>query len=301
MHRIFKTVWKAEGYLHTIPKNKLPFRTVHVDHVGPLEKTVKGFKYLFVIIDASTKFIKIYHCKTTASDECIKHLQAYFRSYSKSKRIISDRDSAFTSMNFKEFIKDSLIEHILVAVGTPRANGQVERYNEIIMPIISKLCKSLNKWDQVTDEVEFSLNNTVCKTARETPSRFLFGGEQKGKMNDCVREILEERMVYERDLSEMRENASKKIEKNQMMNKQNYDKKRKGVHPYEVDDYVMIRNIDTTPGVSKKLIPKFKGPYQITKILDKDRYIVKDVDNFQVTQRQYEGVIAPDNMKPCIA
>jgi len=30
---------------------------------------------------------------------------------------------------------------------------------------------------------------------------------------------------------------------------------------YKEGDYVVVRNIDTTPGVNKKLIPKFKGPY----------------------------------------
>jgi len=48
---------KAEGYLHSIPKESLPFVTIHVDHMGPLEKTGKGYRYLLVIIDAFTKFI----------------------------------------------------------------------------------------------------------------------------------------------------------------------------------------------------------------------------------------------------
>jgi len=33
---------KAEGYLHNIPKEGLPFATIHVDHMGPLEKTREG-------------------------------------------------------------------------------------------------------------------------------------------------------------------------------------------------------------------------------------------------------------------
>jgi len=41
------------------------FDTIHIDHYGPLEKTCKKNKYLFVIIDAFTKFVRLYPCKTT--------------------------------------------------------------------------------------------------------------------------------------------------------------------------------------------------------------------------------------------
>lgn len=62
----------------------------------------------------------------------------------------------------------------------------------------------------------------------------------------------------------------------------------------------MIRNIDTTVGSNKKLIPKYKGPYIVKKVLDSDRYIVSDIEGFQVTQLSYTGVIAADHMKPYI-
>ncbi|XP_011859227.1 PREDICTED: uncharacterized protein LOC105556736 [Vollenhovia emeryi] len=39
---------KAEGMLHSIPKGKLPFLTIHIDHVGPLEKTGMGYRHLLI-------------------------------------------------------------------------------------------------------------------------------------------------------------------------------------------------------------------------------------------------------------
>lgn len=70
---------------------------------------------------------------------------------------------------------------------------------------------------------------------------------------------------------------------------------------YSAGDYVMIKNVDTTAGVNKKFIPKFKGPYVVKKVLDCDRYVIEDIDGFQVTQLPYNGVVAPDNMKPYIS
>ncbi|KAF0752311.1 Retrotransposable element Tf2 protein type 1 [Aphis craccivora] len=71
-------------------------------------------------------------------------------------------------------------------------------------------------------------------------------------------------------------------------------------HQYFVGDLVMIKNIDTTPGFSKKHIPKFKGPYKIKKSLSNDRYVITDVEGFQVTQIPFDSVHESKNMKPWI-
>ncbi|XP_011859156.1 PREDICTED: uncharacterized protein K02A2.6-like [Vollenhovia emeryi] len=289
---------KAEGFLHSIPKEELPFVTIHIDHMGPLEKTGKGYRHLLVVIDAFTKFIRVYPCKTTASEESVKCLREYFRAYSKPKRLISDRGTCFTSDAFKEFLKSREIEHTLVAVSTPRANGQVERFNRIITPMLAKLSESPSKWDHVLDKVEYALNNTVCRTINETPSRLLFGIEQRGESNDIVRDVL--RTAIDRDLEQMRKKAHTNIKESQLENAKRYNLRRKPAREYKVGDYVEVRNIKTTPGVNKKLLPKFKGPYVIKKVLDYDRYVITDLDGFQLTQRPYTGVVAPDQMRPYI-
>jgi len=292
------TSGKTEGFLHSVPKEKLPFVTIHVDHLGPLEKTERNYRHVLVVIDAFTKFIRAYPCKSTTTDESIRHLRDYFRAYSKPKRLISDRGTCFTSDTFKEFLKDENIQHILVAVNTPRANGQVERFNRTIASMLAKLSETPSKWDRVLSDVEYALNNTVCRTTGNTPSQLLFGINQKGKSNDLLREILDSDV--EHDLEEIRNNASMNIEMLQSQNEKRYNLRRKVACEYKVGDYVEIRNIQTTPGVNKKLLPKFKGPYIVKAVLDHDRYVISDIDGFQLTQRPYTGVIAPDQMRPYI-
>lgn len=127
-----------EGFLHNIPKGKLPFECIHIDHYGPLEKTGKRNKYIFEIIDGFSKFVRFFACKNTKMEEVVEHLQTYFNCYSRPRVIISDRGSCFISQFFEDFTKENNIQHILIASGAPRASGQIERMNRLLTPLLGK-------------------------------------------------------------------------------------------------------------------------------------------------------------------
>jgi len=59
-----------------------------------------------------------------------------------------------------------------------------------------------------------------------------------------------------------------------------------------------VQNFNSQQGVSSKLIPKFIGPYVVSKVLHNDRYFIEDVDNFQQSQVPYSCIWAVHSMKP---
>jgi len=145
--------------------------------------------------------------------------------------------------------------------------------------------------------MEFPINNTICRSTGNTPSKLLFGLAQLGVINDLVRLSLDQ-SIETRDLKEIREAASS--EKNRPRTKKrmiNLIKKRRCITSVIT---VMIVNIDTTARVNKKLIPKYKGPYVVHKILDADRYVVPMFLGSRSTQIPYQGIISADRMKPWI-
>lgn len=98
-----------------------------------------------------------------------------------------------------------------------------------------------------------------------------------------LRDFINNLNEQDRNFETIRENAGKIIELEHNLNKINFDKKHKNPHVYKINDYVMITNVDTTAGTNKKLIPKYRGPYVISKVLPNDRYVVEDIPGFQIT------------------
>lgn len=79
-----------------------------------------------------------------------------------------------------------------------------------------------------------------------------------------------------------------------------YDSKHKTPSIYQPGDYVLVRDVQTKIGENRKLKPNYRGPYLIDKVLNKNRYVVKDIPGFNLTSKTYNTVLSPDRLKPWI-
>jgi len=77
--------------------------------------------------------------------------------------------------------------------------------------MLAKLCDAPCDWDKFVEKVEFAINNTVCRSTGETPSKLLFGINQLGNVNDKIQLFLDDHSRYERDFDELRKAAAKTI------------------------------------------------------------------------------------------
>lgn len=295
-----KNVGRREGYLHPIPKENEPMKTVHIDHLGPFPKTKHGNLHIIVIVDAFTKFVFLRAVKTIKTKFVIEFFKDLFSVYGIPQNVISDQGSAFTAKEFKRFCEQNNIKHILNAVATPRANGQVERLNRSILSALMTTTLEEDRWDQNIREVQFALNNIENKSTGKTPSQLLFGTIPRSGSDMILIDEIKQTADTITDIQEERNKAAEQIIKAQVQQKKYYDKKRKKPKIYKEGDIVVIEKQETSQGTSRKLVPPFSGPFVIKAVYPNDRYLVADMDgNYRKSRKtNYEKTIAVDKIRP---
>lgn len=271
---------RKEGFLHCIEKTDLPLHTYHVDHLGPLESTSKQYNHIFAVIDAFTKFVWLYPTKSTSTREVIDKLNRQKYIFGNPMRIISDRGTAFTSQEFQEYCDQEKIQHHRITTGLPRANGQIERINRVIIPALAKM--SLDhpgKWYQHVNKVQQTLNSTLQRSIGMTPFKLLIGMEMRRSDDIKLKEILEYewQRQFEKSREDLRQHAKLQIAKVHDENKKSYNLRRRAPKTFANGDLVAIKRTQMIPG--RKLKTKFLGPYEITKVKLNDTYDVKRIGN----------------------
>lgn len=293
-----------EGEIQLQEEVATPFDTLYLDHFGPLPETENGYKYILVIVDSFTRFTWLSATKSTGTKEVIGHLNILFATFSNPKRIVTDRGTAFTSNEFANFVKIQNIKHRQVAVAAPWANGKVERVNRFLKSSLKKLIDEPRDWKSHLSTAQYVLNNTVHSAIKMSPSKLFLGYELRNQTDAVLTEFLnslieaDSNIVTEREVN--RNVAVEAAKKLANYNKLYYDSRHNPPTKYQPGDYVLIRDSQTKPNESRKLKPNYKGPYVITKILNKNRYVVEDIPGFNITAKAYNSILSPDRLKPWV-
>lgn len=293
---------KREGELHPIEKVSIPFHTVHADHLGPFVKSKKGNCYLLVIVDGFTKYVNITAVKNTKSATTVRVLKEHVSYFGVPTRLITDKGSSFTSKVFKDFVIAYGIKHIVNAVATPRANGQVERFNRTILDALSAAGHSDDdkSWDDHVPDIQVGINTNKHKTTQKSPSELLFGfnitSRTSGILNSVINDTLSRTPVE--NLDELRQSASHKIREQQNKDAANFNKHRKASRHYKEGDLVRVERHVPHDGKSQKLVVKYQGPYRIMKVLPNDRFLIEDTPMTRKNNRRYEAIVSIDKIQP---
>lgn len=287
---------KKEGYLHPIDKHGVPLHTYHIDHFGPMESTAKSYKHVLVIVDAFTKFVWLYPVKSTTVEEAVSKLEFQSNIFGNPYRIISDKGSAFRSNLFEKYCADNHIEHLSITTGVPRGNGQCERLNAVVINSLAKMSVEDPKlWYKHVAKLQKFINSTIARSTKRSPFELLIGVPMRDAFDANLAKLLEDE-VFDRfhiERQEMRDEARQNIEKLQQENIRTYDKNRKEARKYALGELIAMQRTQFLPG--SKLMPKFLGPYEVTKVKRNDRYEVRKVG---VHEGPNVSSTASDLMKP---
>ncbi|GFT16772.1 retrovirus-related Pol polyprotein from transposon 17.6 [Trichonephila clavipes] len=245
--------------------------------------------FLVVPQQMQTEIVKNIHSKghlginkaesmSISSRDALEKLKQQEITFGNPHRIITDKGTAFTSKEFREYCENENIQHLSITTGIPRGNGQIERIHSSLIPILSKLSiDDASKWYKFVPAVQRTLNSTISRSTQMTPFQLLTGVKMRTKQDLEILKLLEEEIVkiFTENREKIREEAKRNILKMQEENCRNFNKKRKKAYQYEIGDIVAIQRKQFRTGL--KLRPKFFGPYEVVKVKPKDRYDVRKI------------------------
>lgn len=195
--------------------------------------------------------------------------------------ITTDRGTAFTAAGFKEFLKKLGVRHHLNCPRRPQGNGQVERVNGVVTPLLAKLLhsKKVGTWDRLLKKIQLLLNTSVNKATGETPIRLLCG--YNPVVPDQFLSAIAHPSTGRRDDPEkLRSVARARLQASFDEAKKYYNRRHVAADRLNAGDVVWFsappRNAD---GTSRKLDSLFRGPMVVTRALDHDTYGIVSLDD----------------------
>jgi hypothetical protein len=182
--------------------------------------------------------------------------------------IVSDRDPRFTS-RFWESLQEALGTKLrLSSAYHPQTDGQSERTIQSLEDLLRAcVLEGGGNWDGYLPLIEFTYNNSFHSSIGMTPFEALYGRRCRTPL--CWYEAGESVVLGPKIVQQTTEKIKmiqEKLRASQSRQKSYYDKKRKNVE-FKEGDHVFLR-VSPTTGIgralrSKKLTPRFIGPYEI--------------------------------------
>jgi hypothetical protein len=274
-----KTCWecqqrgnqKQNNAKQTIPVNDI-FDRWGIDVVGPLPLSYQGNKYIVVAVDYFTRWPEARPLKvanaTTIADFIYEEIICRFGT---PKVIQSDQGTHFVNKVVKELTEKFRIKHSLSSPYHPQSNGLVERFNRTLCEGMAKMSESIRDWDEYIQPILFAYRIKPLRISKQTPYMLVYGREPKLAMDKPSKaETLVERLLeITEKVPQLRGSARKTIKEAQDKLNQAF-----GSHKqiFAKGDLVLYFDKAAAGRHDTKLENKWKGPYQISHVLDKGAY-----------------------------
>ena len=274
---------KPPGLLQPLAIPTGRWTDVSMDFVVALPVSAESNNAIMVIVDRMTKRAKFIATKTT--DDTTEIANVFMKNYVKDhglpKSIVSDRDTKFTSKLWQSIMETLGTQHNLSSAFRPQTDGQTERTNRFIGDYLRGVVNpAQDNWDSYLHLAEFAYNRRVHSTIGMSPFEADLGyvpympdevasDPEFKKLNKTAQEFL------------LRQETLLKVAQDRMSEAQErmkfyYDKNRL-VQNFELNDLVLLdgKNLDIRHkgyAQSKKLAPRYIGPFPVLKKISKDSY-----------------------------
>jgi len=259
------------GLLHPLPIPNRPWGSIGMDFVGPFPKS-QGYDYLWVIICRLTSMVHLIPVNTTvkASELSSIYIKEVVRLHGLPDSIVSDRDSKFTSRFWRETHRILGTKLMMSTAFHPQTDGATERANRSVGQILRTIVQpDQTDWVEKLPMVEFAINSNISSSTGFAPFELNYGYMPMfiGGITPIDNAKPGVKQFVNLAIDNL-EKAHDAIIESRVTQTHQANKRRREEPPIAVGDkmYLSTENLALPKGRSRKLMPKFIGPYPVTKI-----------------------------------
>ena len=203
-----------------------------------------------------------------ASELASLYIKEVVRLHGLPDSIVSDRDTKFTSIFWREIHRILGTKLLMSTAFHPETDGASERVNRSIGQVLRTLIRpDQTDWVEKLAITEFAINSNISSSTGFTPFKLNYG-----YMPSLIGGI----MPFEKAKPGIRrfvnqavknlEMAHDAILESRVNQTRHTNKRRRAETPFTVGDevYLSTENLNLPKNRSRKLMPKYIGPYKVT-------------------------------------
>jgi len=249
---------------------------IGIDSIGPLPVDIHGNRYVLVVKDHYDRVVKLYPTKDRETENYLHCLLLVCSDWGCPRAVRTDNDKAFTSDLCEKLNALLNIRHTVTIPWNPTGNSLVERANKELVHKLSLIIfhhEVLHSWSRFLPIIQFCMNNTFHRSIGMCPFRLRYGNRRYASLNqfidietsnDARQDTLSTMFTLVNDDFTVVRNLANLIldrEIDYLISKS----------PSPTEDIVVGHLILVTQPDNErphKLSPRWRGPYQVTKIED---------------------------------
>ena len=156
----------------------------------------------------------------------------------------------------------------------PQTDGQTERVNRVLEDMLRHFVgPHQDDWDQLLPTVEFAINNSYHESTQDTPFRLVYGRDPSTPLSLSHPPKVQKAHEWADKVMDGLSQAKKALAAAQQRQKAYADTKRRPV-TFQVGQEVLLNTANLTfkGPHSKKLMPRWIGPFMITRVVNPAAY-----------------------------
>ena len=243
-----------------------------MDFITCLPKN-RGHDAIFVVVERLSKYVVFIPTKNTATaeDTALLFFTRVASVFGLPESIVSDRDSKFTSAFWQSVCRRWGVKQKLSTAFHPQTDGQTERMNRTLEEMLRHYVNARqSNWLELLPMAQFAINTAWNQSIQASPYFLNHGRHPRTPVSLPVDDSVPTATTFTAVIQAALELAKSSLATAQNRQKVLADRHRKAVQ-YHVGNKVLLssKNLKFAPRLARKLLPKWAGPFEITRVIDK--------------------------------